>query len=70
MEKITDRANKVVHHVTRQLKFRRPVVPGDQLRMEVEMDQFRGKICRLKGVAYVDGQVATEAEMMACVVEK
>ena len=31
------------------VKFRRPVVPGDQLRLEVEMIQFRGRTCRLKG---------------------
>jgi len=52
------------------VKFRRPVVPGDQLRMEVEMVQFRGKVAKLKGVALVDGQIAAEAEMMACVVDK
>ena len=47
------------------VKFRRPVVPGDQLRFELEMLQFRGKTCKMKGVAYVDGKVAAEAEMMA-----
>ena len=38
--------------------------------MEVEMLQFRGKTARMKGMAYVDGQVVTEAEMLACVVDK
>jgi 3-hydroxymyristoyl/3-hydroxydecanoyl-(acyl carrier protein) dehydratase len=38
--------------------------------MEVEMLQFRGKVARMKGTALVDGQVATEAEMMACVMDK
>ena len=52
------------------VKFRRPVVPGDQLRLEVEMLQFRGKTARLKGVAVVDGQVVAEAEMLARVVER
>ena len=52
------------------VKFRRPVVPGDQLRLEVEMLQFRGKTARLKGVAFVDGQVVAEAEMLARVVER
>ncbi len=51
-------------------RFRRPVVPGDQLRSEVEMLQFRGKTCRLKGVAYVDGQAVAEAEMLARVVDR
>ena len=71
MEWIPDRANKVVYFMSLdKVKFRRPVVPGDQLRMEVEMLQFRGKTCRLKGMAYVDGQLVTEAEMMAAVVDK
>jgi 3-hydroxymyristoyl/3-hydroxydecanoyl-(acyl carrier protein) dehydratase len=51
-------------------KFRRPVVPGDQLRAEVDMVQLRGRTCRMKGVAYVDGNVVCEAEMMAMVVDK
>ncbi len=71
MERVTERENKVVYFMAMDaVKFRKPVVPGDQLRMEVEMLQFRGKIARMKGVATVDGQVVTEAEMMACVVDK
>ena len=71
MEQVKDRDNKVVYFMSLDaVKFRKPVVPGDQLRMEVEMLQFRGKIARMKGVALVDGQVATEAEMMACVVDR
>ena len=68
---VPDRENKVVYFMSLdKVKFRRPVVPGDQLRMEIEMLQFRGKIAKMKGVALVDGQVATEAEMMACVVDR
>ena len=52
------------------VKFRKPVVPGDQLRMEVEMLQFRGKVARMKGIALVDGKVAAEAEMLAGVVDR
>jgi beta-hydroxyacyl-ACP dehydratase FabZ len=71
MEQVKDRENKVVYFMSLDaVKFRKPVIPGDQLRMEVEMLQFRGKIARMKGVALVDGQVATEAEMMACVVDR
>ncbi len=71
MEQIPDRASKVVYFMALdEVKFRKPVVPGDQLRMEVEMLQFRGKTARMKGMAYVDGQVVTEAEMLACVVDK
>jgi beta-hydroxyacyl-ACP dehydratase FabZ len=71
MEQVQDREGKLFYFMSLDnVKFRRPVVPGDQLRLEVEMLQFRGKIARMKGVAYVDGKVATEAEMMACVVDK
>jgi beta-hydroxyacyl-ACP dehydratase FabZ len=71
LEQISDRDRKVVYFMALDnVKFRKPVVPGDQLRMEVEMLQFRGKVARMKGTALVDGQVVTEAEMMACVVDR
>ncbi|MEP6572721.1 MAG: UDP-3-O-acyl-N-acetylglucosamine deacetylase [Gemmatimonadota bacterium] len=71
MGAIEDRASKVVYFMSLDnVKFRRPVVPGDQLRFELEMVQFRGKTCKMKGVAIVDGQVAAEAEMMARVVDR
>jgi UDP-3-O-[3-hydroxymyristoyl] N-acetylglucosamine deacetylase/3-hydroxyacyl-[acyl-carrier-protein] dehydratase len=63
--------NKVVYFMSLDdVKFRRPVVPGDQIRFELEMLQFRGRTCRMKGIAYVDGQVVAEAVMMATVVDK
>ena len=71
MEQIPDRASKVVYFMALDnVKFRKPVVPGDQLRMEVEMLQFRGKVARMKGVALVDGKVVAEAEMLAGVVDR
>ena len=66
-----DPENKVVYFMSLDnVKFRRPVVPGDQIRFELEMLQFRGKTCRMKGAGFVDGQVVAEAEMMAMVVDK
>ncbi len=63
--------DKVVYFMSLDnVKFRRPVVPGDQIRFELDMLQFRGKTCRMKGVGYVDGQVVAEAEMMAMVTDK
>ena len=53
-----------------KVKFRRPVLPGDQLRQELEMVQFRGKTCKMAGKAYVDGNLVCEAEMMARVVDR
>src|SRR2546422_630663 len=66
-----DVSDKVVYFMSLDnVKFRRPVVPGDQIRFELEMIQFRGKTCKMKGDGYVDGQVVAEAEMMAMVTEK
>jgi len=71
LEAVGDVSNKVVYFMSLDnVKFRRPVVPGDQLRMEVEMIQFRGKTCRMRGEAYVDGVLVCEAEMMARVVDR
>ena len=44
-------------------RFRRPVVPGDQIRFEVELIRRKGPIGKVKGVALVDGQIAAEAEL-------
>ena len=52
------------------VKFRKPVWPGDQLRFEVKMVQVRGKVCRISGVAKVDGVVVCEADMAAMVRDK
>jgi beta-hydroxyacyl-ACP dehydratase FabZ len=51
-------------------RFRRPVVPGDQIRFEVEVLQLRRQICRMKGTALVDGNLAAEAELSAVVVDR
>lgn len=53
-----------------KVKFRRPVVPGDQLRMEVEVMFFRRKVCRLKGRAFVDGDLVAEAEFSSILVKR
>jgi len=45
-------------------RFRRQVVPGDQLLLEVEILKIRGPIGKGRGVARVDGQLAAEAELM------
>ena len=70
MDELKEPPPKVVYFMALDnVKFRRPVVPGDQLRSEVEILQLRGRNCRLKGVAFVDGQVVAEAEMLARVVD-
>jgi UDP-3-O-[3-hydroxymyristoyl] N-acetylglucosamine deacetylase/3-hydroxyacyl-[acyl-carrier-protein] dehydratase len=68
MGTVEDPDSKVVYFMSLDnVKFRKPVRPGDQLRFELEMMQVRGKICRMKGTAKVDGEVVCEAEMAAMV---
>jgi len=50
-------------------KFRRPVVPGDQLNIEAEILKLKGKYCLLKGRATVEGEVAAEGEMVAGILD-
>ena len=53
------------------VRFRRPVLPGDQLRFEIEVVQVRGRTFRTRGQAFVDGQVVCEVEnMMARMVDR
>ena len=49
------------------VKWRRPVKPGDQLRLEIEMVQRRGRMCKIHGIARVDGEIVCEADMGAMV---
>ena len=51
-------------------RFRRAVVPGDQLRLEVEVLQIRSRACKLRGVAEVDGQRAAEADLLSALVDR
>jgi beta-hydroxyacyl-ACP dehydratase FabZ len=51
-------------------RFRQPVVPGDQLRMEVTVLKKRDRYYKMKGQALVDGNVAVEAELSCSVVER
>jgi UDP-3-O-[3-hydroxymyristoyl] N-acetylglucosamine deacetylase/3-hydroxyacyl-[acyl-carrier-protein] dehydratase len=71
MGNVPDRENKVVYFTSlNNVKWRRPVKPGDQLRFELELLQVRGMMCKMSGVAKVDGQIVCEAEMGAVVRDK
>lgn len=50
-------------------KFRKPVVPGDQLRLELNVIQHRGNVWKCGGKAFVDGKLVSEAELTAMVTE-
>jgi UDP-3-O-[3-hydroxymyristoyl] N-acetylglucosamine deacetylase/3-hydroxyacyl-[acyl-carrier-protein] dehydratase len=68
MRSIADPKSKVVYFMSLDnIKFRRPVRPGDQLRIELDVVHMRGSTCRMRGVARVDGEVATEAEFAAMI---
>jgi len=61
---IPDPQSKVVYFTSlNNVKWRRPVKPGDQLRFELDVLQVRGMMCKMHGVAKVDGEVVAEAEM-------
>jgi 3-hydroxyacyl-[acyl-carrier-protein] dehydratase len=51
-------------------KFRRPVVPGDQLRLELTVLRLRPRYIKLRGEAYVDGEMAAEAEISSALVDR
>ncbi len=50
-----------------KVKFRKPIVPGDQIVFEVSVSHTRGNVWKFTGVAKVDGKIATEAEFTAMV---
>ncbi len=60
--------SKVVYFTSLDnVKFRKPVKPGDQLRFELDVLAMRGPLCKMRGVARVDGEVVCEADMAAMV---
>ncbi len=67
----TEIKNKVIYFMSiDKAKFRKPVIPGDQVRLEIEMVRQRSNITSLKAQAFVDGALVSEAEMMAMIVDK
>ena len=47
------------------VRFRKPVIPGDQLRLELEVTKHRHSIWGFRGKAFVDGKLAAEADLLA-----
>jgi beta-hydroxyacyl-ACP dehydratase FabZ len=69
MAGMANREKSAVFYFTslNNVKWRRPVKPGDQLRLELEILQVRGMMAKMAGVARVDGEIVCEAEMGAMV---
>jgi beta-hydroxyacyl-ACP dehydratase FabZ len=68
---IPDRATKLVYFTgIDEARFRRPVVPGDQVRLTMDVLKLRSKTCKMRGVAEVDGDLVAEAEIMSALVDR
>jgi 3-hydroxyacyl-[acyl-carrier-protein] dehydratase len=71
MAELPDREKKlVVFTGIERAKFRRPVAPGDQLRIEVDVLAFKMRAGRIEGKAYVDGKLACQAILTCQVVPR
>jgi UDP-3-O-[3-hydroxymyristoyl] N-acetylglucosamine deacetylase/3-hydroxyacyl-[acyl-carrier-protein] dehydratase len=68
---IENPGNKLVFFMAiNNVKFRKPVVPGDQLILEVQVMNRRSKVIQIRGQAFVDGNVVAEGEFTAAVVDR
>jgi 3-hydroxyacyl-[acyl-carrier-protein] dehydratase len=71
LQEIPDRDQKLLYLATiNDVKFRRPVVPGDQLRVEVDILMWKGDRCKIQGRALVDGNLAAEATLFCLMVDR
>ena len=70
LQEVKEREKKLLYFVAiDDARFRRPVVPGDQLRIEVNVLAWRGTFCKLHGRASVGGELAAEATLMCKMVD-
>jgi len=71
MQMVDDPASKVIYFMSiDRAKFRQPVVPGDQLRMELDVVKIRVPIMKLEGHAYVGDKKVAEALLTATIADK
>lgn len=71
MLKTGENAGKVAYFMSaNNVKWRKPVRPGDQLIIEIEMGKSRGKIARANGTCKVAGEVVSEAEVMFAIMDR
>ncbi len=71
LSEMPDRDRKLLFFAgIEEAKFRRPVVPGDQIRYEVEVLRLRSTFCRFSGKVLVDGQIAAEAILSSAMVDR
>jgi 3-hydroxyacyl-[acyl-carrier-protein] dehydratase len=71
LKSIPDRHKKLVFLASvEEAKFRRPVMPGDQLRLEMSVVKWKSSVAKFSGKATVDGQLAAEATVMCKLQDK
>ena len=71
LDEVPDRGTSLVYFAGIDgARFRRPVVPGDQLRLSMEVVKMRSRTCKMRGEATVDGELVAEAEIMSSLVER
>jgi len=71
LQEIPDREQKLLYLASiNDVKFRRPVLPGDQLRVEVNVMAWKGDLCKIEAKAFVGESLATEATMMCVMVDR
>jgi beta-hydroxyacyl-ACP dehydratase FabZ len=70
LSEVPDRDKKLIYLVAvDNVRFRRPVVPGDQLKLEMVVMAIRDTFCRMDGKARVNGNVVAEASMMCKMID-
>jgi 3-hydroxyacyl-[acyl-carrier-protein] dehydratase len=71
LKSIPDRHSKLVFLASvDEAKFRRPVVPGDQLRIEMRVVRWKASVAKFSGNVTVDGQIVAEAILMCKLADK
>lgn len=68
---LPERDSKLVFFMgVENARFRKPVVPGDQLRIEMLVTRLKTRVGKLNGKAYVEGQLVAEADIMFSMVDR
>jgi 3-hydroxyacyl-[acyl-carrier-protein] dehydratase len=71
LHEMQDRATKLVYFTgIDKVRFRRAVVPGDQLTFTLEVVRLRARACKMRGRAEVDGQLVAEADILSALVDR
>jgi 3-hydroxymyristoyl/3-hydroxydecanoyl-(acyl carrier protein) dehydratase len=71
LSRVPDRERKLVYFMgIDNARFRRPVRPGDTVRFELELVRLRRGTCKMRGAAFVEGELVADAELWSQVVDR